>query len=140
MSENEQWIVQALSKLFDRHRIVFWYDAEHELRNEFEALELAGVEKVEIINNEYGLKYRMLREEPKQKFLVYKDRKPPLDAENWLLDVQLAHGAFRTDQVTLWLADLELSMEFKEVVKEHKEFFQSVKRKEAFKKLLKCKK
>jgi uncharacterized protein (TIGR02687 family) len=137
MSENEQWIVQALSKLFDRHRIVFWYDAEHELRNEFEALELAGVEKVEIINNEYGLKYRMLREKPKQKFLVYKDRKPPLDAENWLLDVQLAHGTFRTDQVTLWLADLELSMEFKEVVKDHKEFFQSVKRKEAFKKLLK---
>ena len=47
-------IAQALSRLFERHRIVFWYDAEQELRNEFEALSLPGIEKLELSNNEYG--------------------------------------------------------------------------------------
>ena len=34
-------IAQALTKLFDRHRIVFWYDAKQELRDDFEALSAA---------------------------------------------------------------------------------------------------
>jgi hypothetical protein len=62
----------ALEKLFQKHRIVFWYDEEDSLRKDFDAVEVAGVEKVEIVNNEFGLKYRMLRQEPKQKFLVFK--------------------------------------------------------------------
>lgn len=31
-------IERALVKLFDRHRIVFWYDAKQALRDDFEAL------------------------------------------------------------------------------------------------------
>ena len=44
-------IAQALTKLFERHRIIFWYDAKQELRDEFESLELSGVEKLELLNN-----------------------------------------------------------------------------------------
>ncbi len=33
----ENRIAQALNKLFDRNRIVFWYDAKKELRADFEA-------------------------------------------------------------------------------------------------------
>lgn len=47
-------INQALTKLFNRHRIVFWYDAKRELRGEFEALELDCVEKMEIAGNDFG--------------------------------------------------------------------------------------
>ncbi len=57
-------IGQALVKLFERYRIVFWYDAKQELRDAFEALSLPGIEKVEINNNEYGIKYRLLCQEP----------------------------------------------------------------------------
>jgi len=131
-------IAQALIKLFDRHRIVFWYDAQEELRDDFEALQLPGVEKLELANNEYGLKYRLLRAEPGQKFLLYRAGAPPADLENWLLDVQLAHAEFRTDQVAIWLAELELGLEFADVVAEHAEFFQAVKRKDALRKLLKA--
>jgi hypothetical protein len=31
-------ITQSLTKLFEKHRIVFWYDAKQELRQEFEAI------------------------------------------------------------------------------------------------------
>lgn len=130
-------ISQALSRLFDKHRIVFWYDTKHELRGDFEAVSIPDVEKAEIANNEYGLKYRVLRESPDQKFLLYKEGPQPEDLDNWLLDVQLAHGEFRTDQVAIWLSELELGLEFAEVAQAHSEFFQAIKRKEALKKLLK---
>ena len=134
----ENRIAQALTKLFDRHRIVFWYDAKQELRDAFEALQLPDVEKLELTNNEYGIKYKILREQPEQKFLLYREGPQPADLDNWLLDVQLAHGEFRTDQVAIWLSELELSPEFTDVVQAHAEFFQAIKRKDALKKLLKA--
>ncbi|MDQ0291491.1 BREX-1 system phosphatase PglZ type A [Oligosphaera ethanolica] len=130
-------IAQALTKLFDRHRIVFWYDAKQELRDDFEALQLLGVEKLELINNEYGVKYKILREQPEQKFLLYSEGPQPADLDNWLLDVQLAHGEFRTDLVALWLSELELGLEFTDVVQTHAPFFEAGKRKDALKKLQK---
>ncbi len=133
----EDRITQALNKLFDRHRIVFWYDAKQELREDFEALQLDSIEKLEIKNNEFGLKYRILREEPEQKFLLYREGQQPADLDNWLLDIQLAHGEFRTDQVGLWLSELELGLEFADVVQDHAEFYQAIKRKDALKRRLK---
>ncbi len=130
-------IYAALTKLFEKHRIVFWYDAKNELREDFEALFLPGIEKLELTNNEYGIKYRILREQPEQKFLLYRQGPQPADLDNWLLDVQLAHGEFRTDQVAIWLSELELGLEFTDVVQTHTEFFQAIKRKEALRKLLK---
>ena len=129
-------IAQALTKLFNRHRIVFWYDTKQELRDDFEALSLPGIEKLELTNNEFGIKYRILREQPEQKFLLYRDGPQPDELDNWLLDVQLAHGEFRTDQVAIWLSELELGLEFADVVQNHAEFFQAVKRKDALKKML----
>jgi len=129
-------IAQALNKLFNRHRIVFWYDAKQELRDDFDALSLPGIEKLELTNNEFGIKYRILREQPEQKFLLYRNGPQPDELDNWLLDVQLAHGEFRTDQVAIWLSELELGLEFADVVQSHTEYFQAIKRKEALKKML----
>ena len=133
----ENRIAQALTKLFERYRIVFWYDAKQELRGDYEALALPGIDKLEITNNEYGLKYRVLRGEPERKFLLYREGPRPDDLANWLLDVQLAHGEFRTDQAALWLSELGLGIEFADVVQSHAELFRALKRKEALKKLLK---
>ncbi len=130
-------IAQALTKLFERHRIIFWYDAKKELRSDFEALELPGIEKLELVNNEFGVKYRLLREKPEQKFLLYHEGPQPEYLDNWLLDVQLAQGEFRTNQVGLWLSELELGLEFADMVQAHEEFFKAVKRKDSLKRLLK---
>ena len=128
---------QALTKLFDKHRIVFWYDSERELRAEYAALELPGVEKIELDNNEFGVKYRVLRQQADQPFLLYHHGPQPADPlANWLLDVQLGHGEFRTDQVGLWLAELELPLAFAELVREHEGFFEATKRRDSLKKLL----
>jgi len=130
-------IIQALQRLFEKHRIVFWYDTKHELRADFTALSIPGIEKIELVNNEFGIKHRILRELPEQKFLLFRDGPQPPDLDNWLLDVQLGHGEFRTDQVALWLSEMELSPAFAEVVQAHAEFFGAAKRKDALKRMLK---
>ena len=130
-------IQQALGNLFEKQRIVFWYDTRSEFRADYETLELPGVEKIELANNEFGVKYRVLREQPEQKFLLFKDGPEPAHLENWLLDVQLASGStFRTDQVALWLAELELGPDAYPLLEAHVVFFEATKRREKLKELL----
>jgi len=129
-------IKQALLRQFEKHRIVFWYDRRRELRSDYESLQLEGVEKIELNNNEFGVKYRILREQPTQKFLLYHDGAQPADLDNWLLDVLLAYGEFRTDQVSIWLGQLELGPEYADAVTGHEEFYRSGKRLDALKRLI----
>lgn len=127
----------ALSRLFDKHRIIFWTDTNCELRDQFESLDLPGVTKIELKNTEYSVKFRVLREEPKSRFLLYREGPDPADVDNWLLDVQKSQGIFRTDQIGIWLTELGLShVEFKDLVEQHQEFFKSQKRFDTLKQIL----
>lgn len=132
----ENRIKQALDRLFVHHRVVFWYDAKKELRSGFEALNLQGIEKIELNNNEFNIKYRVMRENPDAKFLIYHEGPQPSALNNWLLDIQLAHGEFRTDQIGIWLNELELGPEFTAVAQEHVEFFNAAKRRAGLKAML----
>ena len=85
-------IGQALTTLFRKHRIIFWYDIKRELRREFDTLDLPGIEKIELDNNAFGVKLRILKEAPEQQFLLYREGEQPADLDNWLLDVQLPMG------------------------------------------------
>jgi uncharacterized protein (TIGR02687 family) len=126
----------SLARMFDEHRLVFWYDTARDMREAFDSFALDGVEKVEIASNEFGLKYRMLRQAPKQRFLVYKDGPEPPMAENWLLDLQLATVVFKADQAAIWMAELGLPAQFESVVREHTEFYRAKVRVDALKRLM----
>jgi len=132
----EDSIAKALTKLFDEHRIVFWYDAKRELRDEYEALALPNIQKIQLNNNEFGVKYRILREQPNHKFLLYHERPQPADIDNWLLDVQLAQGTFQADQLAIWMSELSLPREFTSALGKHSAFFSNKRRLEALKKVL----
>ena len=107
----DERIVQGLQSQFEKHRIVFWYDSKKEMREQFDTLEMSGIEKLELNNNEFSIKYRILRKHPKQKFLIYNfGPEPEKLTDNWLLDVQLSHGQFRTDQTQMWLNELGLEL------------------------------
>lgn len=126
----------SLARMFDEHRLVFWYDTARDMREAYHSFVLEGVEKVEISGNEFGLKYRMLRQEPKQRFLLYKDGPEPSMAENWLLDLQLATVVFKADQAAIWMAELGLPAQFESVVREHTEFYRAKVRVDALKRLM----
>jgi uncharacterized protein (TIGR02687 family) len=124
-------IARALTRLFETHRIVFWYDAKRELRAEFDALDLPTVEKLTLNNNQFGLKYRILRQQPDQRFLLYHEGPPPDPLDNWLLDVQLAHAEFRAEKADIWLSEVGLPIEYADIVTEHNDFFHASRRREA---------
>lgn len=126
-------IAASLRRMFEEQRIVFWYDAARDMRAAFEALDLPGVSKLEITNNEFGLKRRILRQEPDGRFLLFKDGPEPPMSDNWLLDVQLGTAVFAADQAAIWLAELGLPLQFEPVVREHLEFFRAKVRVEALK-------
>jgi len=126
-------IAQAITRLFDKHRIVFWYDAKQELRNEFESLLIPGVETIEIKDNEFGVKYTILREKPNQKFLLYREGPEPNELDNWLLDVQLSQAVFSADQEALWANEVGLSQSLSDLVTSHPEFFKDEGHRNAFK-------
>jgi uncharacterized protein (TIGR02687 family) len=129
-------INDVLSRMFQKHRIIFWYDDEKSLRKDFESVELDNVERVEVQNNEFMLKYRMLREQPEQQFLVYHEGPQPEDLQNWLLDVLLAHDQVRVNQVSLWMHEVGLPFDFSDVVDQHSEFFKAAKRRQSLQKLI----
>lgn len=133
MSERIQ---QALLKVFERHRIVFWRDAKKELRNDLEWPQLTGMQKIGLTNNKFGVKQRIPCEEPENKFLLNHEEPQSEDLENWLLDVQLTQGEFRAGQVAICLSELELDLQLADLVQAHVEFSRAVKRKDSRKRLL----
>lgn len=130
-------IKQLLENIFQKNRIVFWYDEKQEFEKDFKALVFDDVTKLEIKNNEFRLKHQILREYKDQKFLLYKNEARPTEyIDNWLLDVELYSGQFRTDQVALFLNELGLRFDFGDVIGDHMAFLGAKKRVEKLKKIL----
>lgn len=118
---------ERLSQLFERYRLVFWYDADSRFKDEIESLSILGIDKLFITNNEFALKHQILYH-PTQKFLVYKEGACPENEDNWLLDLQMANHVFETDQVGLILQELELPQSRRKWAEQHVSFFQNKKR------------
>lgn len=120
-------IEKALIRLFDvdKYRLVFWYDEKNELSEEFAALNLKHVKKIKLGNNEFAIKHRLIKEEPEQKFLIYRAG-PALELENnWLFDLVLANVEFKADRASIQLTELGLDFKFTELVENHIKFFDS---------------
>ncbi len=129
-------IEEALYKKFQDHRIIFWYDEKEELLDQFNSLDLSNIEKIHVDNNQFEVKYLVNKEKPKNKFLLYFTGERPNHEENWLLDMELAHHVFHTDQEAMFLQEIGLDYHFKELVTEHIEFFKTKERRSKLKDLL----
>ncbi len=46
-------IEQALSKRFERHRVIFWYDEKQDMAELFQDVALEGVEKIQVNGNPF---------------------------------------------------------------------------------------
>ena len=127
---------KLLKDIFKKERLVFWYDDDATMRSEFEALHLDPIVKVEVVNDEFSVKYRIMRQEPNEKFLLYFAYPRPTDIENWMLDLNLANRIFSTDQAALILEDFGWDYSDKDFVEKHYAFFGSKRRVDGFKKRL----
>ncbi len=126
-------VKENIQRLFEKYRVIMWYDGDQHFADQFEELDLGAVIKQTIQNNEFAIKYKLLIQHPEKKFLVYAPYARPADDENWLLDIELANHVFSTDQEAMILQDLELPYHFRSWVQSHIEFFNSKERTQRFK-------
>ncbi len=129
-------IEEALLKRFESHRVIFWYDEKQELTDLFQEAVLDNVEKIQVEGNEFEVKYIINKQKPDSKLLIYIAGAKPANDENWLLDMELAHHVFYTNQEALMLQEIGLDYHFRELVTEHIEFFKSKDRRNRLKEML----
>jgi len=121
-------IEEGLNRLFEDHRVIFWYDEKGELKEDYANLQLEEVEKVQVDHNPFEIKYRVNKLQPEQKFLLYFDYPQPSLEDNWLLDMELAYHVFQTDQAALFIQEMELGFHLKDLINQHLEFFKAKER------------
>lgn len=129
-------IEEALIKRFQSHRIIFWYDEKGELSDQYNDISLSGVEKIHVKGNEFAVKHKINKQYPTGRFLLYFTGVKPENEENWLLDMELAHHVFHTDQEAMFLQEMGLGYHLKELVTNHMEFFKAKERRLKLKEFL----
>lgn len=126
-----------LLRWFDSRRVAFWHDPDGQYAADLDGLDLSGVQTIRVSNDEFGIKNRLLHDEPEGKFLVYRSGLVPTGIENWLLDLELAYGVFTADRTALVAQDLGLAGQgIDEIVQDHERFFNAAKRVQSLKALL----
>jgi uncharacterized protein (TIGR02687 family) len=119
-------IQRQLRRRFADSRVVIWSDPSGEHEAQVDLLPLPGVEVLRVAGNEFGVKHRILSEEPDGRFLVYRvGERPAAPIDNWLLDLELAYGVFDADPRSF------VRPELREVVGLYPAFFKAAKRTEA---------
>jgi uncharacterized protein (TIGR02687 family) len=129
-------IEEGLNRLFDNHRVIFWYDEKGEAQEEFNNLVMEGVEKIHVQQNPFEIKFIVNKVQPESKFLLYFDYPKPAPEDNWLLDMELAYHVFQTDQEAMFLQEMELGFHLKDLVGQHIEFFKAKDRRLKLKELV----
>ena len=82
------YVFESLIKLFSKNRIIFGMIRKSKCGKNSKISRQKGVKKIEINNNKFSLKYKSLKEETNQKFLIYKNELADnYKEENWLLDI-----------------------------------------------------
>ncbi len=120
-------LLSNLTKQFESHRVVFWYDPSSEFSDQLDVMP-DGVTLIRASEyNDFAIKYRILTEEPEKKFLVYYEEDEPEYEDNWLLDIQLSNTVFRTDKESILLSDLNLPHSFIGTLRKHLPFFDNKK-------------
>ena len=126
-----------LERRFADQRVVFWHDPHGQYAADLDGLQLPGVTTLRVANDEYGIKHRLLHQQPDDKFLVYRTGQLPAGTSNWLLDLELAYGVFTADRSSLVSQDLGLAADgIDYVVRAHEKFFNASKRIQSLKALL----
>jgi uncharacterized protein (TIGR02687 family) len=126
-----------LERWFKSHRVVFWHDPDGQYAADLDGLDLPGVQTIRVVNDEFGIKNRLLHVVLTSKFLVYRSGQVPTGIGNWLLDLELAYGVFTADRAALVAQDLGLVGEgIREVIQAHEKFFNASRRVQSLKALL----
>jgi uncharacterized protein (TIGR02687 family) len=138
---NIQEIITSLTEAFNEplgdgetRKIIYWIDREQSFIDIFEEINIVGIKKhVLKENNYFYTKYLLEEEDTEANYLIYTNETLENDGENWLLDNVLYSKKFFADEVSIHMRDLGIPEEWRGTVSENRKFFRSKERYAKFK-------
>ncbi len=133
-------IQDTLNRLYNEEgaRIVFWNDPDKEFQTILPALNLDGVNLLQL--NELGaleVKIRVERHDPTGRYLLYSPSEEPDYENDWLLDVRLYSRPFRADRASILLNELGLkNLHLRQHLADRRKFFDNKERLQKLKSLV----
>lgn len=110
-------------------KIVFWYDAPANFKEDIEADSFEFCRLLVCHNNEFAIKKIIEKDDTTSNILVYIPYEKPRDSENWLLDILLYSDEYYADTVALTMRHLGLTNpDLRNVIENHAKFFDSAQR------------
>ena len=120
-------------KNWEKRKIIFWNDYEREFEDVINEVNIEGVRVHKLTRtNSFFTKYLIEEEDIKSNFLIYNTVKIQDNKENWLLDIVVYSEQFYADKTSLTMKELQIDISLRNIFSEHKEFFNSIDRKNKF--------
>jgi uncharacterized protein (TIGR02687 family) len=131
-------ISDNLNKLFQSHRIVFWYDPEKDFEDTLRTMKIANVNLLRLDEESaLALKMRLELDDPTGRYLLYTPFAEPKPENDWLLDIRLYSRTFYADRASILMEELGLSSpSLRTYLEKHQLFFRSQDRLERLRKLV----
>jgi len=102
-------IENKLKELFEKHRIIFWNDADQEFTDIIDRLHIPAVEILLLEKiGQFQAKYLLEHQNPEKKYLLYSRKAEPKAEDDWLLDIRLYSYQFRADSASMITEELGL--------------------------------
>ena len=122
---NISHITETLHTFFEKHRVIFWNDADGEFSESLADIAPDGVAILRVAETgALAAKIRLELDEPQTKFLVYAAHAQPEPDKDWLLDVRKYSKNFTADSASLLLNELGLqTQKLRDYLNRRKVFF-----------------
>ncbi|HQC55344.1 MAG TPA: BREX-1 system phosphatase PglZ type A [Clostridia bacterium] len=118
--------IESIFKKASDRKIVFWYDAPQNFREDVESDVFTDFKLLVCEQNEFEIKKTIEHDEVNSSFLVYIPSERPEDTKNWLLDILMYSEEYYADTVALTMRRLGVSnTDLRKVIEEHIKFFNS---------------
>lgn len=123
---NLKQITDKLNSEFasDVRKLVFWYDANAEFREDIDSIELENAKVLHLEpDNQFYIKYFLEREDTTTNYLVYAPFAKPGIRDNHLADTIRYSKEFFADRASLLALDLGIEERYKPVLQHYIKFF-----------------
>ena len=140
---NTKEIIESLTGLFSKphkdgenRKIIYWIDVDRSFLENFDEINIDGVKKSILKENNYFYtKYLLEEEDIDSDFLIYTNEDLDQVGDNWLIDNQLYSTKFYADEVSIILRSFGIPEELRPIVSGYKTFFRSQERENRFRSL-----
>lgn len=118
-------LADGLRELLTRARLVTWLDQGREYTDQVDevAALVPDAQLITVDHNEFATKLRVLRDQPKDAFILYRPGDlPPLDTD-LLADIRCGYPAFSADASSMLARELDLDDDLTPILREYDGFF-----------------